>query len=240
MTNVLPAETGLAVNGVIYRYTVNKETADYMLVHVSNREKDGTGLVFRETDDWSGLPSSTINKMVSVDNIPISRWGEGNIEVEGRGEVTNPTVIYTYRIDKCFDPQSDPSCAGYEPPVPSIVIDEYVALEDEAVKTATKETDKDLYKKKTDEELLVEEKKKDRVNTAVNNALAVAQQTTLYAMTLGVDLTPYYAATINGGVYKDTVVLRDKKLPDGKLGLRNNFAQQIMHNNMVDMQYRRR
>lgn len=251
MGNVLPAETGLTVNGVLYRYTVVKETSDNMLVHVQNKDATGTGLIFRETDDWSQLPANTINKMVAVDNVPISRWGDGSIEIEGRGEVVNPTVIYTYKIDTCFDPQSSPTCAGYEPPVPSVsepVIDVYNALDDEYVKSANKQTNAETYEK---EEKIADKKEKEEkdnnkkekalaiVDSALGMANAVAENNMLQAMVIATDINQYYAVSINGGVYKETVVLRDKKLPDNRGALRNNFAQQVLHNKMIDMQYRR-
>ena len=57
MTQVLPQQAGLTVNGVIYSYETVKETEDAMLVHVQNENALGEGYIFRETDDWSGLPA---------------------------------------------------------------------------------------------------------------------------------------------------------------------------------------
>lgn len=232
MSEVLPQHTGLTVSGVIYRYTVTKDTADYMLVHVSNREKDGTGFVFRETDDWSGLPGSTINKAVPVDHIPISRWGDGSIDVEGRGTVSNASVTYTYRIDECFTPVA--GCPNYKPEVPEINYEIYNATDDQYVKDALKPTDSP--KTVEPDKISTEERKKKALSTA-DYALTVQQQAVLTAMA-SIDLSSYYAKTIQGGVYKESVALKDKKLPDSRLGLRNNFAQQVLHNRMVDSQWR--
>ena len=47
----------------------------------------------------------------------------------------------------------------------------------------------------------------------------------------------YYAASILGGVYPETISLADSKLPENKNGLRNGLAQQILHQQMIDSQY---
>ena len=49
---------------------------------------------------------------------------------------------------------------------------------------------------------------------------------------------PYYAADIDGGVYKEIVVLPTKDIPDNKRGLRNGLAQQVLHERMVQSQYK--
>lgn len=220
MTNVLPQEAGLTVNGVIYRYTAVKNTSDRMLVHVQNKDAEGTGLIFRETDDWSGLPGSTINKMVSVENIPINRWGDGSIEVDGQGSVVNPTVIYTYKVDTCFIPKE--GCANYVPPKIEVSYD----LVEPETQILT-----EPYKK--DENEAKSEEKTERRKAADN---ILSKSSALFQS--GTDLTAYYALTLNGGVYKETVALVDKKLPENRMGLRNNFAQQILHDKLVGSQWR--
>src|SRR5210317_1007511 len=83
MENVLPAQSGLTVNSVFYRYTTVKNPLDDMIVHVQNEDALGSGYIFRSSDDWSGLPGNTINKLIGVESIPRERWGNGSIEVEG-------------------------------------------------------------------------------------------------------------------------------------------------------------
>ena len=94
MTNVLPQQAGLQVSNVIYQYTAIKDPDSDMLVHVQNENAQGDGYIFRETDDWSQLPGNTINKIIPVADLPIQLWGNGSIEVEGDGSVTDPTVAY--------------------------------------------------------------------------------------------------------------------------------------------------
>ena len=93
-----------------------KNIEDDMLVHVQNEDALGNGYIFRETDDWSGLEGNKIFKIVPVGAIPLERWGNGSVEVEGTGSVEDPSIIYTYQYDTCFDPQLDPSCPGYVTP----------------------------------------------------------------------------------------------------------------------------
>jgi len=64
MSNVLPQQAGLQVTGVVYQYTAVKDPEDDMIVHVQNQNAQDSGYIFRETDDWSGLPGNTINKLI--------------------------------------------------------------------------------------------------------------------------------------------------------------------------------
>ena len=247
MSQVLPDAAGLSVNGVVYQYTAVKETEDDMIVYVQNENAEGDGYIFREVDDWSGLPGETINKLVSVNNIPIGAWGDGSIEVEGTGSVEDPNVIYTYKIDRCYDPQADPSCPGYVPPIelPEIeAIDIYDALSDDAVREATEETDPELYDRDKKRQRKAEENSEDRLENALaatENALTMAlgasQDAMMASMSRLEQLTSYYTVDIPGGVYRETVSLPQTDMPDNKAGLRNGLAQQILHEKMVQSQY---
>ncbi len=248
MANVLPQQAGLQVGSVIYRYTATKDPSADMLVHVQNQDALGSGYIFRETDDWSGLPGNTINKIVAINDIPIQRWGDGSIVVEGSGQVSDPSVIYTYKYDPCFNPQSNPSCPGYQPPIPEQEIADhniYNALDDSAVLAATEETDPDLYdrdgKRKTNSE-----KREDAIlqqglaasENALNISSDVAQAFMIDAMANESRFNPYYRSAIAGGSYTDTLFMPGNDIPDNKKGLRNNLAQQILHERMVDLQYK--
>lgn len=247
MSQVLPNAAGLSVNGVVYQYTAVKETEDDMIVYVQNENAEGNGYIFREVDDWSGLPGESINKLVSVNNIPIGAWGDGSIEVEGTGSVEDPNVIYTYKIDRCYDPQADPSCPGYVPPIepPEIeAIDIYDALSDDAVREALDETDPELYDRDKKRQRKAEENSEQRLENALaatENALTLAllvtQDAMIQSMSRVEQLNPYYRADIPGGVYRETVSLPKTNIPDNKDGLRNGLAQQILHEKMVQSQY---
>lgn len=247
MQNVLPDLIGLDVNAVVYKYTTVKDPNSDMLVHVQNEDATGTGYIFRETDNWSGLPGNTISKVIVVNNVPSGRWGDGSIEVEGSGSVIDANVVYSYRVDYCFDPQTDPSCPGYKTPVPVIQYDVYDATKDGSVSDALSATDRDLIddEGKESEEDDEEEDEKDRLQRRLSvskNALILSNQLTqdalITAMNALTSMASYSAPTINGGVYRDAAQLQDSKLPDNKRGLRNNLAQQLLHKKMVDAQYK--
>ena len=246
MGNVFPNSTGLSINGLIYRYSTVKNPEDDMKVHVGNLNPNGDGYTFRVTDDWSGVPGNTITKSFTLNNIPFELWGRGSIEVEGKGEVKNPYVIYNYRIDECFDPQLNPSCPGYKKPmpvIPEVVI--YNALEDSAVSEVLDTEDDFKYDENgnlIDEE--EEEEKASRLELGLassQNALTMlktqGQSDIINLMNSQTNIAMYYNAKINGGEYKDKHTLSDKQMPDNKMALRNTLSQQILHEKMIDMQY---
>jgi GTP cyclohydrolase I len=46
-----------------------------------------------------------------------------------------------------------------------------------------------------------------------------------------------YTYSIDGGTYEDTVVLKDAKLPRSRKGLRVGLAQDLKHQELIDLQY---
>ena len=245
MDSILPSIAGVDINGLLYRYTTVKDPDADMKVHVGNHNASGDGYTFRETDDWSGVPGNTIVKSFPLSNIPASTWGTGFVEVEGQGTVKDAVVIYNYRLDKCYDPQSDPTCAGYVKPmpvIPEVVV--YDALEDDAV-VDTLEADEFQYdedgKLILDEEEEEEETRIEMGLTASANALtlfkAQNQSDIILALNKQTNINMYYNAKINGGTLNDAAGLKDGTIPDNKKALRNNLAQQVLHEKMVDMQY---
>ena len=256
MKNVLPAPPGLDINGVIYNYTANKNLEDDMKVHVQNKNANGTGYVFRDTEDWSGAPGGIeVRKVIGLAGIPREAWGDGSIEVEGTGTIEEPTVVYSYKVDPCYDPQFSPSCPGYKTPVPVIPTvnlddlydatqDEYVNLNSEE-KVSIEENEERLAEKEEEEKEAEEEKKR---KYRLEKLMSVSDAAALFAenqrieqmnkvMQNQIDNT-YLAATIPGGQYKETTRLVDAKLPENKAGLRNGLAQQILHEKMVSQQYK--
>ena len=255
MTNVLPAPPGLDINGIFYRYTANKNPEDDMKVHVQNKNANGTGYVFRDTEDWSGAPGGIeVRKIIGIGDIPRAAWGDGSIEVEGTGTIENPTVIYSYKVDPCYDPQFSPSCPGYKVPVPDIpevkielydaTQDEYVNLSSEE-KVSIEENEERLSEKEEEEKEAAEEAKRkyrlQKLMSATDAAALFAENQRIEQMNRAMDVAvgnTYLTATIPGGQYKETVRLVDAKLPENKAGLRNGLAQQILHEKMVSQQYK--
>lgn len=236
MGNLLPNNDSLVVNSVIYRYTALKDSSSYFVVSVENDNPNG-GYTFRSVDDWTGKPSGTINKLVALENIPLSHWGDGRIATEGEGTVEDPTVIYTYRYEPC-----KVNCVDFDIPEPPEIYD---YADDEAVKNALEETDPDLYdrdgKKKPKESKADERLEKALRATEAANAVAegVNQEAIMQAMSGLVMISTYSQRTIQGGTYGDTLVLPTKELPDNKRGLRNTLAQQLKHQQLVESQYDR-
>jgi hypothetical protein len=256
MTGILPDVPGLDIQNVIYSYKIQKETNDAVDVHVQNKNANGTGYVFRETDSWlpGSLTGTQINKVVPViPNIPQSAWGQGSIDVEGNGSVTDPSVIYTYKVTPCYDPQFDPNCPGYVTPIPVIVEvnldDIYDVTEDENVNLDNKEEiarikaeEEELLEKKEEEEEEAERKLRTaKALDAIDQTDIILQSEIIMAMNRTADIIAtnagYYSINIPGKEYKDTVTLLDTKLPESKSGLRNGLAQQLLHNQMVASQY---
>jgi hypothetical protein len=232
--------TGLDINAVIYQYTAEKAISDDMVVSIQNRHATESGYIFREVDDWSGLPGNTIVKAVPVPNIPINLWGDGEIEIKGDGKVVHPVVIYNWRRQ---DIEPEP----YIPEIPEVEI--YDAMSDDVALGALEPTDSDLYEdndENTDADKDEEEPKEEEENRfsqaqdAMATAMQASQQTALQALVNTVNLTQYYSVAIVGGTYKETVQINDSEIPYSKRGLRNGLAQQLLHTQMVDMQYNRK
>jgi hypothetical protein len=257
MGDVLPTPPGLDINAVIYNYTINKQTQDSVTVHVQNENATGTGYIFRETDEWrpGSLGGTQINKVVPVLPTNRSLWGDGSIVTEGDGYVTEPKVVYSYRVDPCYDPQYDPNCPGYQvkvPDIPEVSYDIYDATAGDAEQVQYNPDDK-LYEDEeglSDEEKAKQEEEEEKdskerlekalaaADTSALFAQSLAQSQVLDTMNLTTNMNTYYAATIAGGTYAESVQLKDKQLPDNKQGLRNNMAQQLLHQQMVDEQYK--
>lgn len=262
MDNYFPSNVpGLDVQNVIYNYTIQKQVEDSVTVHVQNENALGSGYIFRESDEWrpGSLGGTEINKVVPViPNIPRDAWGDGSIVTEGEGSVTDANVIYTYRVDPCYDPQFSPNCPGYVTPQPpeiemvnvdelyDVTKDEYVDI-DRKVDEELIESDEE--KTLSEEELAEKEKEeKEKRNERLEKAMAAADNSVMFAqaiaqsqildsMNRALNMNVYYSATIPGGTYQDSVALVDKQIPENKQGLRNGLAQQLLHEKMIEMQY---
>ena len=257
MDSVFPSPPGLDVQNVIYNYTIHKPTDERVDVSVQNENALGTGYIFRETDSWmpGSLDGTQINKAIPIiPNIPKEAWGDGSITVDGNGSVSDVKVLYTYKVDPCYDPQFDPNCPGYKVPMPDIPEVDLSSIYDASddAEMSQYNPDDELYDDEEkpsdeDEKAKEEEEKKDSkerlekalaaADNSVMFATALAQAQALDAMNLATNVGSYYATTIPGGVYKENITLQDKQIPDNRSGLRNGLAQQLLHTQMIDMQY---
>lgn len=255
MRNVLPTPPGLDIQNVIYSYRIKKETADLVTVDVQNANASGTGFIFKSTDEWrpGSLSGTQINKVVGVGSVPRQLWGDGSIEVKGPGSVYETNVVYTYRVDPCYDPQFNPGCPGYKRELPNLyeldLGDLYDVTKDGNVtlnRNFTIEQDEENLEnnEKEKEEAAEEIKRKYRLEkamAAIGTSALIADMARIdlinASASAALERQGYYSAVIPGGAYKESVVLVDKKLPDSKTGLRNGLAQQLLHQKMIDMQF---
>lgn len=244
MQNVIPQYTGLAVNGVVYQYTTVKDPNDPMIVSVQNENAVDGGYIFREVDDWSGLPGNTINKIVPVDYIPVQYWGDGSIVVEGEGQVIDPSVTYTYRYDdKCIDPQKNPTCPGYKPEIPEMdQTDLDLAGESFQDQMDREQVFRDDDQERRDFEKMKDKEKKKLKLVDLEKMLGTFSLNAMQgpAEQLHQQLTAmnYVPATYNRVIpdpgYEEKIELKDATLPDRRL----NYANDALHNQMVEQQYK--
>ena len=246
MTNVLPAYTGLAVNGVVYQYTTIKEREDAMIVHVQNENALGTGYIFRESDDWSGVPGNRITKVVPVPYIDAGNWGDGSIDIEGTGDVVDANVVYTYRYDDTcvVNPQANPSCPEYVQQLPEQ--EEYRVTEADILQNERdrQQTFRDEEQERRDfEQMKDKENKKLRLQElesmmgllTLNDMQGPAE--VLHEQMVALNyLSPQYNRVLPDPGYEETVKLEGGELFDNKRA-RNVYARQLLHQEMVNMQY---
>jgi hypothetical protein len=244
MGNVLPAASGLTVDGVIYQYTTIKNIRDPMVVNIQNKNAIQPGFVFRSQDDWSGMRGNTITKIVPVDNIPISNWGAGSITIDGIGEVKSPSVVYKYKYDTCVDPLSSPSCPGYAAAMLKQLTEQSAEIYDPLSDQYIKDTLNTKFV--AEEERRVQLSSTAKTNNkpidkkSITSPLSPADTDKAFQLEMlnnipGLEL---YRVSIPGGVYNDVLRYSDKKLPDSKNARRLGLAQENLHKAMVDSQYK--
>ena len=249
MRDVFPVPGGLMVNGMIYRYTIEKDREDPAKVHIQNENAIDGGYIVKQTDDWTNLPGSTINKVIGLPDIPMEYFGNGSIEVEGKAEIVDPTVRYSYKVDPCFVPLSDPSCPGYLQSLydwlkengllsPDATLDDPYFNE---IVQAMLNRERDLEEEEAD--LETENKEEDEEIEKLNAGASIealgdpaAQNSIMQALSTIPNFENYYAATIQGGVYEDALTLEDKDIQDNAQALRN-LSQDSLHRSMVRSQY---
>ena len=245
MGSILPSETGLIINGMIYRYTANKEIADDMKVHIRNEDTLSNGYIFSNTDDWSGGPGGTINKVVPIDRIAGNRFGDGEIAIDGNGSVTDPTVVYSYQFDPCAVVLSDPSCPGYAEALAALLAEQALLNKqvepdnpydnDEVQEVLNSET---KLTEERNESVKEENEEENRLNT--NNEILeqyAGQAGLLDAYSIQEQaLNDYYTTDIPGGIYNETVEFEPNELADNRRALRN-FASDTLHRRIVRSQY---
>jgi hypothetical protein len=236
-------QEGLDISGVIYTYNPIKEVSDDFTVTVQNENAAGDGYIFQDTEDFSGKHPIRIRKVLQLPYVPIESFGQGSIATTGVGTLKDESVIYMYRFDACRNPQNDPSCPDYIPPLPP-PIKIYDALDDDSVKLASKETDKELIDDDEDNKQSNEEEEdKDRLETMLgiaSNAFTLADgvtQSSLINTMNSVNMDTYYLARIPSKVYREPLVLKDQGISDNRKVLRS-LSNDRLHQTMIEEQYK--
>ena len=243
MTNVLPQQMGLEVTNIFYRYTAIKNTDDKFIVTVSNEDTSGEGYIFRSVDDWTGLPGNTIVKSLKQPAILGSRFGDGSIQTEGTGEVFEPIILYSYRYDPCFNPQSSPSCEGFIPEIPEVpdvenpLDNDFIQDEIDRKRVTSNEDEEEEDRERLAREETEEEKESLETLLGISSLSALAATDNLRALT-GLSVLPStYTVALPSPVMQDTVVLKEEvKLRSGSRRLQ--YAQDKLHQELVKSQFK--
>jgi len=257
LTNILPDFSQpymtVEINGLTYKYTMVKEKDADATVTLSHDDLANPGeKIFENTDDWSQLHGGAIRKFFRFGYSNANRWGEGSLDIDGEGSIEDPYVIYNYKmvidetLEKCYlTPLADPICPGYDdalsdyisnlqaPTVDDPFYDEWVQanLADEAEKP--KEEEIEEIEEEKEEESLEEQLGGDSIEAMVDTS---EQAGILAELAQTPKLDQYYATSLQGGVYEETLKLPSISYPDNRRALRN-LASDANHKTMVRSQY---
>jgi len=253
MQNILPAQTGLTIEGVYHKYTITKDTNADAIVSITNENANGTGYIYEYHDNWDQLPSNTKFKYDPIASSLGTLWGKGQIKVTGAGTLSDVNIRYQYRFDTCFIPLSDPTCPDFRNALYQYLIDNDLlnnepSIDDpyynEWVKFQLEQTAKEEEKLEVaDEEELEEEEEKLTMQDlfsveGLTKKLSdpFEQVKMLQKMASLEKLEGYYNVVIQGGTYEDTTKLVDKSIKDNFRAFRN-LSQNKVHEEMINMQY---
>jgi len=258
LTNILPDFSQpfmtVEINGLNYQYTMVKEKDADATVTLSHDDLANPGdKIFENTDDWSQLHGGTIRKFFRFGYTNANRWGEGSLEIEGEGSIEDPYVIYNYKMvidetmQKCFlTPLADPMCPGYDdalsdyianleaPTVDDPFYDEWVQanLAEEAEKPKEEEVIEEAEEEEREESL-----EEQLGGESLEAMVDTSEQASILAELAQVPkLNQYYATSLQGGVYEETLKLPTTNYPDNRRALRN-LASDANHRTMVRSQY---
>lgn len=253
MPDLFPDAAGVTVNGVIFKYTIDKDPSADATVNIRNEDAEGTGYIYERNDNWDGLPGSSMVGFDPIMGVPLSRFGDGSISVDGEGTLTEANVRYSYVYDICTNPLADASCPGYEdalakylndlgltgqePDLNDPFYDEWVQsqLDQEADvpdEEAPSEEPAEEEEEETLEEALGIENNMAELVGAGNQAEVMAALSALPSF------DPYYSVTIQGGQYDEVIELQDAEINDNRRALRS-LASDKLHQDMVRSQYER-
>ena len=253
MKNILPAQTGLTIEGVYHKYTITKDTNSNAIVSITNENVNGTGYIYEYTDNWDNLPSNTKFKYDPIASSLGVLWGKGEIKVIGDGTLSDVNIRYQYRFDTCFIPLSDPTCPDFRNALYQYLIDndllnndpsiddpyynewvklqlEQTAEEEDKLEVAEEEKEEEKEEKLTMQDLFSVEGLTKKLSDPFEQVKMLQKMASLEK------LEGYYDVVIQGGEYNDTIKLVDGSIKDNFSVLRN-LSQSKVHEEMINMQY---
>jgi len=260
MNNVLPDASlpwvSVEVNGLIYRYTINKDPNTGSTVYVRNKDPINGGYVFEERDDWKpGDSGGTVQKLFRFPYIDSTRWGDGSIDLEGNGVISDAVITYNYRMTVddgkmlcSTSPLADPSCPGFAEALADLLasitdMDPDDPFYDQWVQAnINNQVDEELYDDEEEPQEPEEEEsnfEKDSLGgkNTIEGIVDVAKQEAILAELAQLPkIEQYYQKQIFGGVYDESIKLIDSNIPDNSRALRN-LASDSKHRSMVRSQY---
>jgi len=250
MNNLLPSQTGLTVEGIFHRYTLTKDATKDSTVSITNKKIGGDGYIYEYTDDWNKIPGGT---KVSYDAVPSTLgnlFGDGQIKVTGDGTLSDVTILYHYKFDPCHTPLTDPSCPTFKDALYQYLLDnnlldtpnvedpfynKWVQIQLEEQAEAEEQKVLEIEEEEEKDELSMEE-----ILSVAGAAEKIAdplQQLNMMQKIAAIGkLELYYDAVIDGGVYKDNLVIDGGNITDNAKGLRN-LTQDSVHRSIVRSQY---
>ena len=243
MQNVLPdyssPNISLQINGLTYYYIMTKDESDDVKVFVRNTDLANGGYVFEEVDDWSGVPGNSIQRYFRFNDINAERWGPGEISIQGDGTVSDPSVIYLYKMDIepseiiCTNPIEDPDCPAF-----SVQSDKYNdPYYDEWVQESLNRETAEQETIETEDEETDDLEKRLGIDPSVGGLIdPLAQSAILLDLSRVYILDTYYSADIDGKEYNDSIQLQDSNISDNNRALRH-LASDAKHYSMVRSQY---
>ena len=259
MKSILPDATSpyvtIQVNGLTYSYTMVKDPTTDSIVYVRTEDVEG-GYAFQESDDWSGRPGGNITKVLRLPYIDSARLGNGSIDVDGDGQIVDPSVTYNYKMDIdeqlmlcAASPLADPSCPGFREALAAYLAslselspsdpfyDEWVQA-NLSINDETEEPEQQEQTKEPEENLSNFEKEMGGENSIGDLVDLEKQARLMAALAQTPKIESYYVINIPGGEYTDALVLEDTTLPDNPRAMRS-LASDANHKKMVRSQYDR-
>ena len=250
MNNLLPAQTGLTVEGVFHKYTITKQPTTNSTVSITNKKVGGDEYVYEYVDDWNNLPSGTKIKYDQIVPTLGNLFGDGEIKVTGDGSLSDVLILYHYKYDPCHTPLSDSSCPNFKdalydylstnglltsPNVDDPYYNQWVQIQlDEQAEVEEQEVD-EPEEEEASEELTVEEVLS--VAGVVDKIADPVQQLKMMQQIAAIGkLELYTNRDIDGGVYEDVLQIDGGEFEDNVKAFRS-LGQDSVHRSMVRSQY---